>query len=149
MKIRLSVPEEKKPPVGEELARHGIEVSEDAEYTLIETPRSHSFLNVRDKESRAVRLSADQILYIESFGKDIEVHTLQETYYAQDRIYRLEELLDPREFIRISKSVIIAKSCVKKIRPALTMKFVLTLSDGSLVDVTRSYYTDFRRFFNI
>ncbi len=149
MKIRLSVPEEKKPPVGEELARHGIEVSEDAEYTLIETPRSRSFLNVRDKESRAVRLSADQILYIESFGEDIEVHTLQETYYAQDRIYRLEELLDPREFIRISKSVIIAKSCVKKIRPALTMKFVLTLSDGSLVDVTRSYYTDFRRFFNI
>ena len=149
MKIRLSVPEEKKAPVGEALARHGIEVGEDAEYTLIETPRSRDFLNVRDKESRAVHLSADQVLYIESFGKDIEVHTLQETYYSQDRIYRLEELMDPREFIRISKSVIIAKSSVKKIRPALTMKFVLTLSDGSLVDVTRSYYTNFRRFFNI
>ena len=149
MKIRLSLPEEKKAPVGAELARQGIEVSEDAEYTLIETPRSRDFLNVRDKESRAVHLSADQVLYIESFGKDIEVHTLQETCYSQDRIYRLEELLDPREFIRISKSVIIAKSSVKKIRPALTMKFVLTLSDGSLVDVTRSYYTNFRRFFNI
>ena len=149
MKIRLSLPEEKKAPVGAELARQGIEVSEDAEYTLIETPRSRDFLNVRDKESRAVHLSADQVLYIESFGKDIEVHTLQDTYYSQDRIYRLEELLDPREFIRISKSVIIAKSSVKKIRPALTMKFVLTLSDGSLVDVTRNYYTNFRRFFNI
>ena len=149
MKIRLSVPEEKKAPVGEALARHGIEVSEDAEYTLIETPRSRDFLNVREKEGGALRLSADQIVYIEAFGKDIEVHTLQETYYSQDRIYRLEELMDPREFIRISKSVIIAKSSVKKIRPALTMKFVLTLSDGSLVDVTRSYYTNFRRFFNI
>lgn len=149
MKIRLSLPEEKKAPVGAELARQGIEVSEDAEYTLIETPRSRDFLNVRDKEGGALRLSADQIVYIEAFGKDIEVHTLQETCYSQDRIYRLEELLDPREFIRISKSVIIAKSSVKKIRPALTMKFVLTLSDGSLVDVTRSYYTNFRRFFNI
>lgn len=149
MKIRLSVPEEKKAPVGEALARHGIEVGEDAEYTLIETPRSRDFLNVRDKEGGALRLSADQIVYIEAFGKDIEVHTLQETYYSQDRIYRLEELMDPREFIRISKSVIIAKRCVKRIRPALTMKFVLTLSDGSLVDVTRSYYTNFRRFFNI
>ena len=29
------------------------------------------------------------------------------------------------------------------------MKYVLTLSDGTLVDVTRSYYADFRRFFNI
>ena len=149
MKIRLSLPEEKKAPVGAELARQGIEVSEDAEYTLIETPRSGNFLNVRDKEGGALRLSADQIVYIEAFGKDIEVHTLQDTYYSQDRIYRLEELLDPREFIRISKSVIIAKSSVKKIRPALTMKFVLTLSDGSLVDVTRSCYTNFRRFFNI
>lgn len=149
MKIRLSLPEEKKAPVGAELARQGIEVSEDAEYTLIETPRSGNFLNVRDKEGGALRLSADQIVYIEAFGKDIEVHTLQDTYYSQDRIYRLEELLDPREFIRISKSVIIAKSSVKKIRPALTMKFVLTLSDDSLVDVTRSYYTNFRRFFNI
>ena len=149
MKIRLSLPEEKKAPVGAELARQGIEVSEDAEYTLIETPRSRDFLNVRDKEGGALRLSADQIVYIEAFGKNIEVHTLQDTYYSQDRIYRLEELLDPREFIRISKSVIIAKSSVKKIRPALTMKFVLTLSDGSLVDVTRSYYTNFRRFFNI
>lgn len=149
MKIRLSLPEEKKAPVGAELARQGIEVSEDAEYTLIETPRSRDFLNVRDKEGGALRLSADQIVYIEAFGKEVEVHTLQETCYSQDRIYRLEELLDPREFIRISKSVIIAKSSVKKIRPALTMKFVLTLSDGSLVDVTRSYYTNFRRFFNI
>ena len=149
MKIRLSVPEEKKAPVGEALARHGIEVGEDAEYTLIETPRSRDFLNVRDKEGGALRLSADQIVYIEAFGKEVEVHTLQETCYSQDRIYRLEELLDPREFIRISKSVIIAKRCVKRIRPALTMKFVLTLSDGSLVDVTRSYYTNFRRFFNI
>jgi len=149
MKIRLSLPEEKKAPVGAELARQGIEVSEDAEYTLIETPRSGNFLNVRDKEGGALRLSADQIVYIEAFGKDIEVHTLQDTYYSQDRIYRLEELLDPREFIRISKSVIIAKSSVKKIRPALTMKFVLTLSDDSLVDVTRSCYTNFRRFFNI
>ena len=65
------------------------------------------------------------------------------------RHLRYLHLLPAREFIRISKSVIIAKSSVKKIRPALTMKFVLTLSDGSLVDVTRSYYTNFRRFFNI
>ena len=149
MKIRLSLPEEKKAPVGEALLRHGIEIGEDAEYTLIETPRSGNFLNVRDKESRALRLSTDQIVFIEAFGKEVEVHTLQETCYSQDRIYRLEELLDPREFIRISKSVIIAKRCVKRIRPALTMKFVLTLSDGSLVDVTRNYYTNFRRFFNI
>jgi two-component system response regulator LytT len=29
------------------------------------------------------------------------------------------------------------------------MKYILTMSDGTLVDVTRSYYSDFRRFFKI
>ena len=45
--------------------------------------------------------------------------------------------------------MIIARRHVKKIRPALSMKFILTLSDGTVVDVTRSYYSAFREFFNI
>ena len=64
-------------------------------------------------------------------------------------MYQLEAQLDPREFLRVSKSVIISRRHVKQIRPSLSMKYVLTLTDGTLVDVTRSYYSDFRRFFNI
>ncbi|MBQ5989440.1 MAG: hypothetical protein IJL67_08100 [Oscillospiraceae bacterium] len=37
---------------------------------------------------------------------------------------------------------------VKKIRPALSMKYVLTMTNGTLVDVTRSYYSEFRKFFD-
>ena len=64
-------------------------------------------------------------------------------------MYELESLLDPNKFLRVSKSVIIARKHVKKIRPSLSMKYILTMSDGTLVDVTRSYYSDFRRFFGI
>ena len=64
-------------------------------------------------------------------------------------MYQLESLLDPREFLRVSKSVIISRKHVRKIRPSLSMKFILTMSDGTLVDVTRTYYSDFRRFFGI
>ena len=45
--------------------------------------------------------------------------------------------------------MIIAGKHVKKIRPSLSMKYILTMTDGTLVDVTRSYYSEFRRFFNI
>lgn len=149
MKIRISVSEEKRGLVERYLTEHGIELGEEAEYMITETSRYPAFLSVRSGDREPVRLSADEIVYIEAFGKDIEVHTMQGTYFAQDRMYQMESLLDPQEFLRISKSVIVSRKHVKKIRPSLSMKYVLTLSDGTLADVTRSYYSDFRRFFNI
>ena len=149
MKIRLSVSEENYDAVKAYLEEHGIEVGEDSEYVITEFSRYPDFLPARDGRKERVRLSTDEVVFIEAFGKDVEIHTPRETYYAQDRMYQLEFLLDPKEFLRVSKSVIISRRHVKKIRPSLSMKYVLTMSDGTLVDVTRSYYADFRRFFNI
>lgn len=149
MKIRLSVSEENREVVRTFLEEHGIEVSEDSEYVITELSRYPDFLPARDGRKERVRLAVDEVVFIEAFGKDVEIHTLRDTYYAQDRMYQLEFLLDPKEFLRVSKSVIIARRHVKKIRPSLSMKYILTMSDGTLVDVTRSYCADFRRFFNI
>ena len=149
MKIRISVSDEKKDFIEKYLAEHGIETGDDAEYMLTEAGSHCAFISVKDEKKDRVNIPADEIIYIESFGKDIEIHTLKDTYQSRDRMYELESLLDPKEFIRVSKSVIIARKHVKKIRPSLSMKYILTMSDGTLVDVTRSYYSDFRRFFNI
>ena len=149
MKLRISVSEEKYDAVINDLAAHGIEISDDAEFMVTEASRYPAFLSVRNDEKERVRLLTDEIVYIEAFGKEIEIHTIEETFTALDRMYQLESLLDPQEFLRISKSVIISKKHVKKIRPSLSMKYILTLSDGTLADVTRSYYSDFRRAFNI
>lgn len=149
MKFRLSVSEEKKEALQKFLNEHGIETDEQAEFTVTESAPRPSFLSARDGERGIVRLSTDQVVFIEAFGKDIEIHTPEKTYLAQDRMYRLEELLDPQDFLRVSKSVIISKKHVKKIRPSLSMKYILTMTDGTLVDVTRSYYSEFRRAFNI
>ena len=149
MKIRISVSEEKYDLVKEYLARHEVEVGEDGEYVLTEASKYPAFLIVRDDKKERMRLSVDEVIYVEAFGKDVEIHTSQGTYYAGDRMYQLEELLDPQEFLRVSKSVIISRKHVKKIRASLSMKYVLTLTNSVLVDVTRSYYGDFRRFFQI
>jgi two-component system response regulator LytT len=149
MKIRISVSEEKYDLVKEYLAGHGIETGENADYMITETSRYPEFLTVRDEKKDRMKLSVGEVVFIEAFGKDIEIHTEKGTYYSQERMYVLESLLDPQEFLRISKSVIISRKHVKKIRPSLSMKYILTLTDGTPVDVTRSYYSDFRRFFNI
>ena len=149
MKIRIAVSEEKYDFVKDCLEEHGLEISDTAEYMITESSRYPAFLSVRDEKREHLRVSADEVVYIEAFGKEIEIHTMQGTYFAQDRMYQLETMLDPQEFLRISKSVIVSRKHVKKIRPSLSMKYILTLSDGTLADVTRSYYSDFRRFFNI
>jgi two-component system response regulator LytT len=131
------------------LTGHGIELGDDAEFVVTEAARYPAFLTARDARKERVRLSADEVVYIEAFGKDVEIHTVRDTYFAQERMYQLEAMLDPQVFLRVSKSVIISRAHVKKIRPSLSMKYVLTLTGGTLVDVTRSYYSDFRRFFNI
>ena len=149
MKIRLSVPEERYETVKEYLSSHGIEVGEDGEYTLTASSVYAPFLAARDDTKAHYQIKTDEVIYIEAFGKDIEIHTLQGTYYSLDRMYQLEAVLDPKDFIRVSKSVIISGKHVKKIRASLSMKFILTMSNGALVDVTRTYYSEFRRFFNI
>lgn len=149
MKFRLSVSQEKYDVIEKYLTEHGVETGEDAEYIITEPSEVPSFLSARTKEKEAIRISTDEVVFIEAFGKDIETHTMQDTYYSQDRMYQLESVLGRQKFLRISKSVIISKRHVKKIRPTLSMKYILTLTDGTLVDVTRSYYSDFRKFFAI
>ncbi|MBO7600504.1 MAG: LytTR family transcriptional regulator [Lachnospiraceae bacterium] len=149
MKFKLSVSDENYDEVKSFLSDHGIELSEDADYTISQNLNRPDFLPVSNEKKEHLKLSPDEVIYIEAFGKNIEIHTMNETYYSRERMYRLEEMLDPAEFVRISKSVIISKSHVKKIRPTLSMKYVLTLSNKDTVDVTRSYYNEFRRSFNI
>ena len=149
MKICISVSPEKEEEVIACLTAHGLETGEDGEYLLTENSRYPEFLSARDGNRERIRLAAEEVVYIEAFGKDVEIHTGKDTYFAQDRMYQLEASLDPAKFLRVSKSVIVSAAHVRKIRPSLSMKYILTLSDGTLVDVTRSYYSDFRRFFGI
>ncbi|MBR1813259.1 MAG: LytTR family transcriptional regulator [Lachnospiraceae bacterium] len=149
MKVRISVSRDSYEAVRAYLTEHGIEVSEEADYQITEVSRYATFLAVRDAKKDSMRLAVGEVIYIEAFGKEIEIHTAKGMYYAQDRMYQLEEQLDPKDFLRVSKSVIIARGHVKKIRPSLSMKYILTMTDGTLIDVTRSYYSDFRKAFRI
>ena len=149
MKIRISVSEENYSSVMAFMNEHGIETGEDAEYILTESDRYPAFLSVRNDKKEHLKLSISKVTFIEAFGKDIEVHTDEGVFLSPERMYQLETLLDSAEFLRVSKSVIVSVKHIKKIRPALSQKFILTLSDGTRVDVTRSYYSDFKRFFNI
>ncbi len=135
--------------VMDELSKHGIEIDEKADLILSEEETILEYLPVRDHKGDRLRIAAADVIYIESYGHDVYVHTKEGRFDSQDRLYQLEESLDKKVFIRVSNSAIISRRYLKKIRPSLSMKFVLTMADGTLIDVTRSYYNAFKQFMNI
>lgn len=150
MKIQLSVSEKYYKEIEERLLKAEFEIDENGPFLLSEKEQFASILLLKDDKGEKVRIYTAQITFIESFGHTVMVHTEHgESYLAAERLYQLEALLDDSKFIRVSNCAIVAKDKIKKIRPALSMKFVLTMTDGALVDVTRSYYSSFKKFLGI
>ena len=150
LNIRLNVSDEHYEEIEQKLLAAGFVIDDDAEFVLTEQGRFTGHLSVKTKEGEKLKLAIEEIVYIESLGHEVLVHGADGTcYYAYDRLYQLCAVLDNTKFLRVSNCAIIAKAHVKKIKPSISMKFVLVMSDGALVDVTRSYYNNFRVFFQI
>ena len=144
MKVRLSVSENRYDEIKNELCNHGIDIDDDSDLELIERFEQTEFLNVKNDVGDRMRIPVEEIVFIESFGRNMDVHTEHEVFRASERMYVLERELSGREFLRVSNSCIISKKKIKKIKPSLSMKYVLEMTDKSLVDVTRGYYHSFR-----
>lgn len=150
MKIKLIVSDDRYDEIKGFLMNHNIEIDDNADLVLSECNRFTNILSVKESNSdEIVLLPVSDIVFIETFGRAVVVHTNDHIYHATDRLYKICSLLDPEQFIRISNSVVIAKDKVQRITPSLFMKFILTMSDGTNVDVTRSYYYIFKEHFNI
>lgn len=148
MKIKLSVSKDLYPLLLEKLSTAGFEISNDAELILTENKENIDYISCK-KDGEAHHIPVEGIVYIESMGHDVFIHTKSECFKSADRLWQFEKSLNPDVFLRISNSVIINTKTVKGIKAALSQKFVVTLSQGSKVDVTRSYYYIFKNKFGI
>lgn len=150
MKIKLAVSKERYEEIKAMLTEKGIEIDDQSDLVLSESNSFLDNLTVKDMTTNErVILPVEDIAYIETYGHSVEVHTKDTTYQAMDRLYKIVNLLDPDKFLRISNSVVIAMDKVKRITPTLSRKFILTMSNGKTVDVTRSYYYIFKEYFDI
>ena len=150
LKIKLAVSKQRYKEVENTLTQCGLEIDDDADFTLSENNRYIDRLLVRDTVSdERVFLLVEDIVLIEAFGHSLEVHSKSNSYQLTERLYKVLDMLDPNQFLRISNSVVIARNKVKSISPTLSMKFILTMINGKKVDVTRSYYYIFKEYFGI
>ena len=148
MKMMRPVGKERYDEVVSELTESGIVIDEEADLLLTERDNKAEFLIVRDQAGERLRIKSEEVIFIESFGSEMLVHTAGKCCKSYERLYKLEQILG-NDFLRVSNSALINKKFIKDIRPGFSRKFVLTMTDGTLVDVTRSYYDSFRRALNI
>ena len=151
MKIRLQVSDESREKIQAQLEKAGFAISDDddAQFVLSEKDLYLSHLSVRNQKGERIYLQSEDIIYMESYGHNIDVITRQERYSSSDPLKRMLELLDPADFTRISNSVIINRKHLKEIIPSFAMKFRLKMDNGDTVEVTRSFYNSFRDFLGI
>lgn len=150
MKIKLSVSDECYDEVKKFLTDHNIETDDESEYILIQKNKYPDRLSVRNIKTGAKQLvNVDNIVTIESYGHAVEVHTENDVYNTSERLYQLMNMLDPKNYIRVSNSVIVSKNMISEIIPTLSRKFILKMKNGDRVDVTRIYYNSFKETFQI
>lgn len=126
-----------------ELEAMGIRDAQDSEYEIRRRGKCLRYLPGR-KEDQQFYISVEDIIFIESMGHDILIHTRDDIYNTSERLKNLEVILDPDKFLRISNSVIVNLKQVKRIESSLMQKFILHMTSGGKVDVTRGYYYIFR-----
>ncbi len=92
-----------------------------------------------------VQFSVQEMMYLESFGEDIYLHTKDMTnQIIKQPLYQLEEILRPYHFIRIGKSFVVNIAKIRYIRTTLNAKLDLELMDGSHLEVSRSFVKSFK-----
>lgn len=145
LKIKLDVLEGKVESILKQLQNQEFLICEQADYILVEINKKNRLIFGKNELEQRL-IGFDEIVFIESFGHEIVLHTKNSTYKIKEKISALENTLPQTEFIKVNISQIIRRKAIKKINPSFSMKFRLEMVNGSKLFVTRTYYLKFKEF---
>ncbi len=141
MNIKLMLDPED--PMRKSLEELGIRDDPDSVYVLTRVGGDVNYIAGR-REDQQFYIDVKEIIFIESMGHDVLIHATDGIYNSGDRLKALEQVLPADRFLRVSNSSIINLKKIKRIESSIMQKFILHMTNGSKVDVTRSYYYIFR-----
>jgi len=98
------------------------------------------------KHHRGMRLvRVRDIHYIQACGNYAEIHSPGGTHLVRMTMLELEQRLDPAMFVRIHRSTIVRIDRIRNIAAASHGDFDLTLHDGTVLRLSRSYRGQLQR----
>jgi len=103
-------------------------------------PQQHLQRIVVKDGARVHIIPADRLDYAEAQDDYVALHSQGKSYLKQQTISSLETALDPQQFVRIHRSIIVNLERVAKIEPYAKDSRVAVLSDGTQLQVSRAGY---------
>lgn len=96
-------------------------------------------------DERQFEIPVTDIFYIESVDNKSFVYTQKQVYETRYKLYELEEMLNNKGFIRISKSTLLNLMKISSIKPALNGRFTAVLYSGEETIISRKYVPEFKK----
>ncbi len=92
-----------------------------------------------------VKLSSKDIYYFESVDNKVFACCEKQVYEVKLKLYEIEESLSDRDFIRISKSVVVNLNRIKSVSPMFNGRFEAKLQNNEKVIISRQYVPDLKK----
>jgi len=101
------------------------------------------------KDGRITLVRLSEVEWIESEANYVRLHMPDGAHRYRETMNGLEARLDPDQFLRIHRSVIVNIECIRDLRPWFTGEYIVTLKSGRELTLTRTYRGNLRRLVGI
>jgi two-component system LytT family response regulator len=81
----------------------------------------------------------DEVAWLESAGNYVRVHSRGRSHLLRTPLRELEKTLDPHQFVRIHRGIIVNLDVIAEVVPASHGDCDVVLSDGRRLRMSRSY----------
>lgn len=108
-------------------------------------PQYEKYINIKDR-GFITRVDIAEINYVDAAGDYMCVHTDEKTHILRATMKNMEKRLNPKNFQRIHRSIIVNLERVKELHPHSNGEYFLVLENGEELKVSRTYKGVVKRF---
>lgn len=91
------------------------------------------------QNDRIVRLNYQDVYYFEANENRVFAYGHSEVYEVKYKLYELEEMFTPLDFVRCSKSMIVNMEKIESLSPLFSGKLEAHLKNGEKIVISRQY----------
>lgn len=92
-----------------------------------------------NRDGRQYEIAVMDIYYIEAIDNRAFIYCSKDVYETKEKLYALEDELEDKNFLRVSKSTLLNLMKVKAIKPGFNSRFIAVLQNGEEVIISRKY----------